>query len=144
MLTFKRLAPVLAAAVLGTPLVSAAPAQALPVCQTWWVVTASDDASKEAFVPATWGGDTSCTLYQGIYNNEAVRHLQESMNLCYGMGLAEDGDFGSGTKAALREVQSRIGVTADGQYGVYTRDKMRHHPTTIGDICHRYNGPGGY
>ncbi|MGS2619617.1 peptidoglycan-binding domain-containing protein [Micromonospora sp. LZ34] len=144
MLTFKRLALVVAAAVLGTTLVSASPAQALSVCVGYATVNSSDAPTKQVIVPATFGPDTSCTLYQGIYNNEAVRQLQQSLNDCYAMGLVEDGDFGSGTKAALKEVQSMIGVTSDGQYGVYTRDKMRHHPATVGDICHRYNGPGGY
>jgi peptidoglycan hydrolase-like protein with peptidoglycan-binding domain len=144
MVKFQRLAPIVVAAVLGTTLVTASPAQAYPVCAAEKAVIASDNPSKKAWVPATAGGDTSCTLYQGLPYNMGVQTLQYSLNTCYAMGLVPDGYFGPATKAALKEVQRRIGVTDDGVYGVYTRDRLRFEPFTAGDICRKYNGPGGY
>ncbi|NUT32887.1 MAG: peptidoglycan-binding protein [Hamadaea sp.] len=144
MISFKRFALAAVVAVFGTTLVYASPAQALPLCTHYKAVTASDDASKKTWVPATSGGDTSCTLYEGVYNNMAVETLQSALVECYAMNITVDGDFGPATKSALKQVQSMIGVTSDGQYGVYTRDRIRHQPYTYGDICHKYNGPGGY
>lgn len=144
MVNFKRLAPIVVAAVLGTTIFVASPAQAYPLCNAEKIVTASDDPSKRAYVPATSSGDTSCTLYEGLPYNMGVQTLQYSLNDCYAMNLAPDGYFGPKTKAALQEVQRRIGVKDDGWYGPYTRDRLRFTPVDWRDICRKYNGPGGY
>ncbi|WP_189225302.1 peptidoglycan-binding domain-containing protein, partial [Saccharothrix coeruleofusca] len=60
-------------------------------------------------VPGTWSA--ACVLDRGAQSN-AVRALQDSLNYCYGQGLAVDGEFGARTEAALREVQKIIGVPA--------------------------------
>ena len=65
-------------------------------------------------------GYWSCALAQGA-RNDAVTMLQFSINRCYYPHvvdtLAEDGDFGSKTKAALVKVQRQHGIEANGQYG---------------------------
>lgn len=143
MLTFKRMALATAIAVLGTTLVYASPAAAFPLCSTFKEVTSTDGSGKKVWVPATAAGDPSCTLYEGVAN-QAVSTLQDTLNTCYGMGLKIDGQFGPKTEAALMEVQRLYGLADDGWYGVYTRDKISHQPYLYGDICRKYNGPGGY
>ncbi|NUO55051.1 MAG: peptidoglycan-binding protein [Hamadaea sp.] len=133
-----------AIAVLGTTLVNASPAAALPICNTFKDVTSTDGSGKKVWVPATWGGDVSCTLHEGILDNQAVSVLQGTLNYCYGMNLTVDGDFGPKTEAALMEVQRLYGLDDDGWYGVYTRDKISHEPYDYQAICRKYNGPGGY
>jgi murein L,D-transpeptidase YcbB/YkuD len=41
-----------------------------------------------------------------------------------GVPLKVDGDFGAKTEAALKSVQAKIGVPADGVYGPSTRAKL--------------------
>lgn len=133
------------ATILGGSLVSASPAAAAyPKCTTVADVTATDGSGKKAWVPVSSAGSTTCDLRYGDYNNQAVLNLQASLNQCYAMGLTVDGDFGSATQTALKSVQGLIGVTQDGQYGPFTRDRLRHRPYLVDDICHLYNGPGGY
>lgn len=76
-------------------------------------------------------GYWSCALAQGA-RNDAVTMLQFSINRCYyphvvDTLLAEDGDFGSKTKAALVKVQRQHGIEANGQYGPQTARTMYHH-----------------
>lgn len=95
----------------------------------------------EVTVPATDSANTSCHLQQG-YANEAVRVLQEDLVHCHGQGISIDAQFGSRTKAALQNVQRSLGISDDGVYGPFTRDKMWH-LATFENNCYRYNGPGG-
>ncbi|NUR70086.1 MAG: peptidoglycan-binding protein [Hamadaea sp.] len=142
MQTLKRMALVVALAVLGTTLVDASPAMAFPLCTSWKQVTATDGTGQQVFVPATAGGDVSCTMYRGL-SNQAVGILQKTLNYCYGKSLVVDNDFGPATEAALMDVQRLYGLDDDGWYGVFTRDKISHHPITKGELCGKYNGPGG-
>jgi peptidoglycan hydrolase-like protein with peptidoglycan-binding domain len=89
------------------------------------------------FEMPTLGNNTrnvSCSL--GVGNNSAaVRILQINLNDCYWSGsttrghasafspaLAEDGDFGAHTKAALKAAQSTVpSISHDGMYGPQTR-----------------------
>ncbi|MFD7685572.1 peptidoglycan-binding protein [Streptomyces sp. NPDC059781] len=59
--------------------------------------------------PSLWLGDTG----------KAVTHAQCLLNI-YGMGVAEDGIFGSGTQRAVKAIQARCGITADGIVGPNT------------------------
>ncbi|MER5210334.1 peptidoglycan-binding domain-containing protein [Streptomyces sp. NPDC002838] len=83
----------------------------------------------------------SCILKQGN-TGKAVRALQKNLNVCYGKALVLDGVFGAATAAALRDVQSRIGVAVDGVYGPLTRNKMkwaRYSPETGAKYdCHAF------
>lgn len=65
-----------------------------------------------------------CYLQYG-HTGGGVRALQKNMNSCYGKRLELDGIFGPATRAALRDVQSRIGAAVDGVYGRETLGKMK-------------------
>ncbi|KAK0648551.1 hypothetical protein B0T16DRAFT_408396 [Cercophora newfieldiana] len=73
------------------------------------------------------GNSIECELGYGN-NSNAVKALQEQINLCYGRYLAAklavDGDFGSKTREAVRIVQGRVGAGVDGRYGPETRGLM--------------------
>ncbi|WP_328771723.1 peptidoglycan-binding domain-containing protein [Streptomyces sp. NBC_00286] len=69
------------------------------------------------------GNSPNCWLDWGM-SNTAVRALQKNLNSCYGYRLATDGDFGDLTESALKSVQRKVGVRADGDYGPNTRNAM--------------------
>lgn len=113
------------------------PAQAATVCNDWaYVKNVSNGAN---IVPIYKSGTTkslNCHLYKGT-SGTGVRQLQATLNECYGprhesggikkfsTALVTDGQFGSATEAALKAVQSYVGVKADGSYGPTTRTKMK-------------------
>ncbi|MFD2793393.1 peptidoglycan-binding domain-containing protein [Promicromonospora vindobonensis] len=79
------------------------------------------------------GSSVSCWLaYDRSYSNPAVSRLQTHIKLCYidtgriswSGGFASDGYFGDDTLNALKKIQNRHGVGADGEYGPTTRDVM--------------------
>jgi peptidoglycan hydrolase-like protein with peptidoglycan-binding domain len=74
----------------------------------------------------TW--NANCQLSIGN-DSSAVTYLQLTLDSCYNAGLTQDGDFGPATQAALKAVQSRIGVSVDGIYGPNTRTAMEWRPT---------------
>ena len=51
---------------------------------------------------------------------DCVRILQISLNMVYQYGIVQDGIFGWGTHAAVRDYQSRRGLAADGIVGAAT------------------------
>jgi len=57
-------------------------------------------------------------LKQGT-RGDAVKKLQEKL------GVTADGQFGSGTEKALRDYQSKNGLTADGMAGPTTLSQMK-------------------
>lgn len=69
-----------------------------------------------------------CLMNTGA-KGDGVRALQHSINNCY-VGvpvrerLAEDGDYGELTKAAVRKVQKYVGAGVDGVYGEQTYSLM--------------------
>jgi peptidoglycan hydrolase-like protein with peptidoglycan-binding domain len=67
--------------------------------------------------PQTWGA-LVVTLSRGA-NNAAVKAVQTMLN-AHGSSLAVDGDFGSGTDAAVRSFQSAQHLTVDGVVGPQT------------------------
>lgn len=107
---------------------SAAPASSVTIlaaaCNTSTQFELYANHNEEARVP-TYGTSKSCTLRSGNIS-EGVRTLQNSLNLCHGKSLVVDGNFGPATRAALIQVQTAIGATADGIYGPQTYTKMRH------------------
>lgn len=137
---------VMAAALASTTVFATPASAAIPTCNTVKVV--SNYSGPDVKVPAYSGtGSTTCGLEQGNYNNAAVTELQKALNRCfyryYGVPaggfwpIAEDGDFGSKTKEALRRAQA--GHTSepadiDGEYGPITRDFLDFR-TAYGDGC---------
>ncbi|MDR0594990.1 MAG: peptidoglycan-binding protein [Bifidobacteriaceae bacterium] len=51
--------------------------------------------------------------------NEGVRQLQRSANLCYGRSLQVDGTWGPNTAAAIKHIQTQVGLTVSQRDGVY-------------------------
>lgn len=107
------------------------PASATPTCNNAGVY-------RNAYLPLYKSNSTTtvdCNLVRGTYGI-AVWQLQVTMNVCYGKGLVEDGDFGGNTERALREVQDKVGTRVDGQYGPNTRRAMVHEATGGGPCIH--------
>jgi peptidoglycan hydrolase-like protein with peptidoglycan-binding domain len=69
-------------------------------------------------------GGEHCYLQYG-HTGDGVRALQKNVNSCYGKALDLDSGFGPDTRAALRDVQDRIGAAVDGVYGRETMLKMK-------------------
>jgi peptidoglycan hydrolase-like protein with peptidoglycan-binding domain len=93
-------------------------------------------------VVPTVGNNTfqpACQLASGN-DSSAVTALQETLNACYGYDLAEDGDFGPATEAAVEGMQADIGVSVDGIYGPNTRTAMKFRPTE-GSPCGKLKEP---
>jgi len=67
--------------------------------------------------PQTWSA-LIATLSKGA-NNAAVKAVQTMLN-AHGSALTVDGDFGSGTDAAVRSFQSAQHITVDGVVGPQT------------------------
>lgn len=57
-------------------------------------------------------------------SGEEVRKLQEALNAQGGYGLDTDGVYGSKTQAAVRDYQSKNGLSVDGIAGVNTQGKL--------------------
>jgi len=134
-MTFKKFAAVFATAMgvaLGS-LALATPASAAEVLPST-VVKAADcsgsavfklttNSQEHARVP-TIGTSKNCTLRSGNVSS-AVTVLQQSLVSCHGKSIAVDGQFGPATRTALIQVQSSLGLTADGIYGPQTYSKMK-------------------
>jgi hypothetical protein len=122
----------LSLSVLGTLAMSmvavAAPAQALPTCNT---ATFNGDLSNYWYWP-TANGNPNCLLGRGN-QGVAVARLQMNLNQCYWAGLVEDGIYGAATERAVRNAQVAIGARADGVYGPETRSKMSWYTYVPGD-----------
>ena len=71
------------------------------------------------------------TLKKGS-KGEAVKTLQTNLNKVLGISLVADGDFGNATLKAVKQFQTKYGLTADGIYGQKTNEKMQEllKPTT--------------
>ena len=111
-----------------TAAISATPAQASPVAlasianctEDGWGI--ADDAVEQVDVPwsSAYSSPWNCQLKKGA-KNDAVRALQRGLKICYKKSITVDGDFGSATQTALKQVQSKLGVSVDGEYGPQTR-----------------------
>lgn len=64
------------------------------------------------------------TLKKGS-KGEAVKTLQTNLNKILGTSLVADGDFGNATLKAVKQFQTKYGLTADGIYGKNTDAKMQ-------------------
>lgn len=127
------------AAVLGgvlAPVAFAGPADAATVCGGRSNI---NHGSLTFTMPTTSAnsGNVNCSLENGNIS-DGVRILQINLNDCYWSGsttrghapafstrLAEDGQFGSRTEAALLAAQRTIsGIGHDGEYGPETRSHI--------------------
>jgi len=79
---------------------------------------------------------TSVTVRKGD-RGSAVRRVQRRL------GLSADGEFGPQTARAVRRFQRRRGLTADGIVGPITRRALRLRPFTRGSVVHPEGRSGG-
>lgn len=92
---------------------------ASPACDDTrpWQLAMFDNVSAAPTPPAA-------VLRRGA-KGERVTRLQRVLNSWYPwLGLAEDGDYGPATENAVRELQKRAGITADGIAGPVTLGKI--------------------
>ena len=84
-------------------------------------------------IPCKPGGDVKTVACDGpaITQNlrrgdsgEQVKTLQCLLNAYHGADVTVDGDFGSGTREAVREFQKKNGLSADGVVGNKTLEKL--------------------
>lgn len=100
-------------------------ASAYPTCDT-------AQGFNRASVPSVSStGSRDCVMGQGA-QSAGVRALQYTINECYidlgripNARLAEDGQFGSRTRAALVNTQRYAGTSPDGVYGPKTRQAIQ-------------------
>ncbi|MFD3314515.1 peptidoglycan-binding protein [Streptomyces sp. NPDC058656] len=116
----------LALAAVVTPVASVAlatPAAAAASC------TGNSTKVKGSLIftlPSVGNGSGNLECVMGIGNQgAAVRNLQATLNVCYGAGLAVDGEYGRLTAAAVRSAQQAHGIADDGVYGPQTRRTIR-------------------
>lgn len=70
------------------------------------------------------------TLSYGLQNNTCVAYLQGSLNGEYGFNLSVDGNFGTNTLWAVKALQTKAGISVDGQVGPQTWTAL----STVQDI----------
>ena len=75
--------------------------------------------------PNTWGA-LIVTVKQGD-QGDAVRAVQRLLNAKRNAGLAVDGIFGSGTRAAVQSFQQDVSISADGVVGPVSWENMVWH-----------------
>lgn len=75
-------------------------------------------------VPAPTGGAN--ILWQGLYNNAAVKHYQSEMNRVFPKysHLRPDGDYGPATAAITREFQRRSALSQTGNVDIATKNAL--------------------
>ncbi|MDQ1293622.1 MAG: hypothetical protein QG608_1503 [Actinomycetota bacterium] len=117
----KALACLAAFAAVGTALIvlPSTASAALPDC------IKSIHLKTDAIVPASSSGLIDCVMSKGA-DNIAVVALQASLVYCNGENITVDGVFGTPTEAALKRVQKKAGVSADGIYNPKTRKAILH------------------
>lgn len=74
-------------------------------------------------LPSYGQGTTLCYLSPGDSGRD-VAALQYTLIMCYGRDIEADGEFGTLTKEALKHAQRLEGITADGYYGVESRNAL--------------------
>ncbi|MFE2246659.1 peptidoglycan-binding domain-containing protein [Streptomyces lavendulae] len=69
--------------------------------------------------------DRTQTMAKGMVGSK-VKQIQCLLNSNYGQSIEVDGNFGSGTEAAVKTVQACSGIKADGQVGTDTWTYLDH------------------
>ncbi|MEU4097923.1 peptidoglycan-binding domain-containing protein [Streptomyces sp. NPDC026673] len=104
---------------------AAVPAHAADGVCTGAASVQNGSTGRHFVYPINVANNTIYCYLQSGHTGPGVRALQKNMNSCYGKKLELDGIFGSDTRNALRDVQSRIGAAVDGVYGRETLTKMK-------------------
>jgi peptidoglycan hydrolase-like protein with peptidoglycan-binding domain len=147
----RRTAAILAGifALSGLMLFSAGTASAAtPQCTTFafraspFPPPAGPPAGVALYYPIAANGTSYCWMQRGNYS-WGVWALQRALNQCYGLGIAEDLDFGPATQRALRFAQAISGATVDGSYGPNTRSRLKYSSNLGGSFyCYQLLGFG--
>jgi peptidoglycan hydrolase-like protein with peptidoglycan-binding domain len=136
-MTSRRFALALATVLAGTAL-SLVPAT-MASASTPECTKSASHGTNEIVVPVSSSGSSTCDLHYVSGNNEhgdGVLALQEALHYCYGKSISLDGQFGTGTRAALISVQSAIGADPDGGYGPQTHGLMHFSSNLIANRCY--------
>ena len=90
-----------------------------------WVCTRSARPCKNELAGAIGGGEkpTFDRILRRGDTGEDVKRLQELLN-DLGYELTVDGDYGRGTKDAVRDFQRKNGLSADGNFGPKTAEVL--------------------
>lgn len=109
--------------VVATSTATAAPVGALATCDDYTIF--SYNTSYRVFIPSIGHATaaTNCTLALGS-SGAGVYVLQDALRRCYGQNIAQDAQYGSATRQAVKNVQAFHGLSADGVYGPNTRNAM--------------------
>lgn len=87
-----------------------------------WICTRSARPCKGVGAEAATKYEFKRTLRRGDSGDD-VKALQDLLN-AIGYELTVDGNYGRGTKEAVRDFQKRNGLSADGNFGPKTADKL--------------------
>lgn len=68
------------------------------------------------------------------HKGDIVKHIQSTLNLYFGAGLAEDGIYGKVTEDAVKSVQKKLGVNVDGMFGPRTAKALLNHISSSSSI----------
>lgn len=74
------------------------------------------------YVNGQEAASTSTPAPSSTPSGDSVKELQRALNSMYGAGLKVDGIYGNATKNAVKNLQSRIGVSQTGEYDAATRN----------------------
>lgn len=74
------------------------------------------------YVNGQEAASTSTPAPSSTPSGDSVKELQRTLNNMYGAGLKVDGIYGNATKNAVKNLQSRIGVSQTGEYDAATRN----------------------
>lgn len=116
----------------AAPAVAPQPDKAVPdaalaavICRSWTDFTTTPGVRYTVSIPSTTrnGSQSNCVLVNGI-SGDGVYKLQDALRRCYGQNIAKDGDYGTATEGAVRNVQRLHGIRVDGDYGPSTRSVM--------------------
>ncbi|GAA2351257.1 hypothetical protein Cme02nite_24550 [Catellatospora methionotrophica] len=111
-----------ALSVTATILGVASPAQAAdPVCNVSGTVNNRNGFPQ--YIPKNSTTGVNCTLRSGDHSN-GVGVLKTALRVCYGKNIAQSNSFDAATRTALIQVQTQVGISADGVYGRETRDNI--------------------
>lgn len=104
---------------------------------------AKNGLTADGIVGANTWSKLVVTLQSGS-SGQAVQALQKQLNAKHGYGLTVDGQFGPATDTAVRNFQSKHGLTADGIVGAATWRELVGHFQRLGTGTgfYHYNDDG--
>lgn len=84
-------------------------------------VYAKQLANSNLSNPKTYNyNEYSSSVINLNYKGAIVKHIQSTLNLHFAAGLAEDEIYGLATKDAVKDMQKKLGICADGVFGPTT------------------------